>query len=123
MSRSTGRLVQNCFPTNLHFANTRVPRAFSNGNFALLCDRMGEFLYARTSLDRREFSFDEAVNVGRVAFGPRDLAVAKAMNNLALVLNDLNPNSDVEPLFLEALDIERERVGVEHPSYGRTLTS
>jgi tetratricopeptide (TPR) repeat protein len=110
-------------PHVLAFGEHASASGLRTGNFALLCDRMGEFLYARASLDSAKFFFLEAIDVGRVTLGPRDLAVAKAMNNLALVLHDQNPKNDVEPLFREALDIERERVGVEHPSYGRTLTS
>ena len=110
-------------PHVLAFREHASAVAIQNGNFALLCDRMGEYLYARASLEPARVFFREAVDVGRVALGPRDLAVAKALNNLALVLHDLYPNNDVEPLFREALDIERERVGVGHHSYGRTLTS
>ena len=109
-------------PHVLAFREHASAAALQNGNLALLCDRMGEFLYARASLDPAKIFFRQAIDVGRVAFGPRDLAVAKAMNNLAIVLHDMNPTGEAESLLREALDIERECVGVAHPSYARTLT-
>lgn len=92
-------------------------------NLAVLCDRMGEFLYARASLGLAKTFFRQAVQVGQAAFGPRDMAVAKAENNLALVLHALEPKYDVESLLRDALAIELEREGILHASYARTLTS
>jgi tetratricopeptide (TPR) repeat protein len=92
-------------------------------NLALLCDRTGEFLYARGSLELARAFFQRAVTVGKDAFGPRHVEVAKATNNLAITLQDIGRNADAEPLLREALDIQRERSGIEHWGYARTLTN
>lgn len=110
-------------PHVLAFCEHAAAAGLKNGKLALVCDRMGEFLYAHGSLESAKLMFRQAVDVGRVAFGSRDLAVAKATNNLALVMHDLDPSGDAETLLRQALDIERECVGEEHSSYGRTLTS
>ncbi|HEY6619403.1 MAG TPA: tetratricopeptide repeat protein [Steroidobacteraceae bacterium] len=110
-------------PHVLAFREHAADAGLKSGAFAVVCDRMGEFLYARGSLESAKLMFRQAVDVGRLAFGSRDLAVAKASNNLALVMHDLNPSDDAEALLRQALDIERECVGEEHSSYGRTLTS
>jgi len=110
-------------PHVLTFREHAAAAGLKNSAVALVCDRMGEFLYARGSLESAKLMFRQAVDVGRLVFGSRDLAVAKATNNLALVIHDLNPGDDAEALLREALDIERECVGDEHSSYGRTLTS
>jgi tetratricopeptide (TPR) repeat protein len=110
-------------PHVLAFREHAAAAGLKNSAFALVCDRMGEFLYARGSLESAKLLFRQAVDVGRLAFGSRGLAVAKATNNLALVMHDLNPSDDAEALLRQALGIERECVGEEHSSYGRTLTS
>jgi tetratricopeptide (TPR) repeat protein len=110
-------------PHVLAFREHAAAAGLKTGAFALVCDRMGEFLYARGSLESAKLMFRQAVDVGCEAFGARDLAVAKATNNLALVMHDLNPGDDAEALLRQALDIEQECVGKEHSSYGRTLTS
>jgi tetratricopeptide (TPR) repeat protein len=92
-------------------------------DLALLCDRTGEFLYARGSLELARTFFQRAVEVGKDAFGPRHVEVAKAANNLAIALHDIGRNADSEPLLREALDIQREQSGVEHWGYARTLTN
>jgi tetratricopeptide (TPR) repeat protein len=92
-------------------------------DLALLCDRTGEFLYARGSLELARAFFQRALEVGKDAFGPRHVEVAKAANNLAITLQDLGLNADSEPLLREALDIQREQSGVEHWGYARTLTN
>jgi len=110
-------------PHVLAFREHAAAAGLKSSAFALVCDRIGEFLYARGSLESAKLMFRQAVDVGRHVFGSRDLAVAKATNNLALVMHDLDPSGDAEALLREALDIERECVSEEHSSYGRTLTS
>jgi tetratricopeptide (TPR) repeat protein len=94
-----------------------------SGDLALLYDRAGEFLYARGSLELSMTFFRQAITVGKNAFGPRDVAVARAMNNLAVALQDKGRNAESEPLLREALDIQLEKSGIDRPGYARTLTS
>jgi tetratricopeptide (TPR) repeat protein len=110
-------------PHVLAFREHAAVAKMENGNFALLSNRMGEFLYARASLDLSKTFFQQAVDVARIAFGLGNIEVAKALNNLAMAMHDLNPNADVESLFREALHIERDQVGTDHTSYARTLTN
>jgi tetratricopeptide (TPR) repeat protein len=110
-------------PHVLAFREHATAAKMQQGKFALLSDRMGEFLYARGSLDLAKTFFQQAVDVGNTAFGPRTIEVAKALNNLALAAHDLNPQADVEQMYREALDIEREQAGADHPSYARTLAN
>jgi tetratricopeptide (TPR) repeat protein len=94
-----------------------------SGDLALLYDRAGEFLYARGSLELSRIFFSRAIAAGNNAFGPRHVAVAKAMNNLAVASQDIGRNAESEPLLREALDIQLEKSGIDHPGYARTLTS
>jgi tetratricopeptide (TPR) repeat protein len=110
-------------PHVLAFREHAAAAKLERGKLSLLSNRMGEFLYARGSLDLSKIFFQQAVDVGEIAFGARSIEVAKALSNLATVLNDLDPNADIEALFREALDIELEQVGPDHPSYARTATN
>ncbi len=110
-------------PHVIAFREHAIAAKLEHGNFALVCNRMGEFLYARGSLDLAKAFFEHAADVAKVSFGPRHLEMAKILNNLALAMHALNPEIDVERLYREALDVEREQVGIDHPSYARTLTN
>ena len=62
-SRYSGQLVRSCFPmccTREHASAV----AIQNGNFALLCDRMGEYLYAERRSNQQGFSFERRSTSG-----------------------------------------------------------
>jgi tetratricopeptide (TPR) repeat protein len=109
-------------PHALAFCKHAEEAGLRNRDLAQLCDRVGEFLYARASLRLAKEFFRQAINVGEVAFGLRDLAVAKATSNFALVSHDISRDAGAETLLRKALDMEREQVGELHPSYARTMT-
>ncbi len=110
-------------PHVLAFREHAIAAKMEHGNFALVGNRVGEFLYARGSLDLAKAFFGQALDIAKVAFGPRNLETGKILNNLALATHDLDPEADVEGLYREVLDIEHEQVGIDHPSYARTLTN
>jgi tetratricopeptide (TPR) repeat protein len=109
-------------PHALAFCKHAEGTGLQNRDLAQLCDRVGEFLYARASLQSAKEFFRQAVDVGQVAFGPRDLAVAKATSNFALVSHEISRDAEAETLLRTALDMEREQVGELHRSYARTMT-
>jgi tetratricopeptide (TPR) repeat protein len=118
------RLLPHVLTLRAHVAGTdHKNESLKRESFALLNDRMGEFLYARASLDLAKTFFTSAIEVGKFAFGSRHAAVAKSMNNLANVLRDVGSRDEAEPLLRAALDIQLESSGADHPGYARTLTT
>ena len=58
-------------PHVLAFREHATAAKMEHGNFALVGNRMGEFLYARGSLDLAKAFFEQAFDIAKVAFGPR----------------------------------------------------
>jgi tetratricopeptide (TPR) repeat protein len=110
-------------PHVLAFHGHALAAGVQSMNFALLSNRIGEFLYARASLDLSKAFFSHAIDAGKSSFGVRHVAVANSMNNLANVLQEIGPGVEAEHLLREALSIQIEVLGTKHPSYARTLTS
>src|ERR1039458_2286476 len=57
----------------------------------------------------------EAVKVAEAAFGPDDLRIASALNNLAQLYYKEGKYAEVEPLNQRALHIREKALGPEHP--------
>ena len=66
---------------------------------------------------RRALSIDER------SHGPEHPAVARDLNNLALLLQATNRLGEAEPLMRRALAIDEKSFGLEHPNVARNLTN
>ena len=66
--------------------------------------------------DRRKTFSVGRFDIGQVTYGPRDLAVAKATSNFALVSHEIGRDVEAETLLRAALEMEGEQVGELHPA-------
>jgi tetratricopeptide (TPR) repeat protein len=65
----------------------------------------------------------EAVKVAEATFGPDDARVATALNNLALLYDELGRYAEAEPLFRRALRIREKVLGPDHPDVAQVLNN
>ena len=66
---------------------------------------------------RRALAIDEA------SFGSNHPNVARALNNLARLLQDTNRLAEAEPLYRRALAIDEASFGPDHPNVARDLNN
>jgi tetratricopeptide (TPR) repeat protein len=60
-------------------------------------------------------SAEQALQLARQAFGPRDPATLRSLNNLAVLYQGQGRYGEAEPLYREALQGRREVLGPRHP--------
>jgi tetratricopeptide (TPR) repeat protein len=65
----------------------------------------------------------EALKVAEATFGPDDARVATALNNLAMVYDDLGQYANSEPLYQRALSIREKALGPDHPDVASVLNN
>ena len=87
-----------------------------------LANELGAFLLESACYDEAEPLKRRALEICEQSYGPDHPAVAAALNNLALLLQDTNRRSEAEPLFRRALEIS-ERHGLGHPHVADALNN
>lgn len=73
--------------------------------------------------EEAETRFRESLRIARVVYGSKHPIVAKAINNLAFLLQDTNRTSEAKSLFREALSIDRANLGEDHPDLAKRLSN
>jgi esterase/lipase superfamily enzyme len=64
-----------------------------------------------------------ALTVAERQFGPDDVQVGRALNNLAELYRAQGRNGEAEPLIKRAFTIDEKALGAEHPSVGEDLNN
>jgi CHAT domain-containing protein/tetratricopeptide (TPR) repeat protein len=65
----------------------------------------------------------EAVRVAEAAFGPNDAKLAEALNNLAVMHEELGEYADAEPLFQRSIAVHEKAQGPNHPDVAMAVNN
>jgi tetratricopeptide (TPR) repeat protein len=73
---------------------------------------IGAYLFEKGGRDRDvEAAFEKSLSIREAAFGPNHLATAKALHNLAALLDEENEPERALPMMRRALEIKRQAAG------------
>jgi tetratricopeptide (TPR) repeat protein len=89
---------------------------------AVLLDRAGTYLGAQGQPTAARPLLERALQIVR-SVSPDDPIEAKALNNLALVLDELGQSAEALPLLERALRIDETSSGEDHPELASTLSN
>ena len=65
----------------------------------------------------------EALKTAQATFGPADMRVGTALNNLAQIYDEVGNYAAAEPLFQSALNNKEHALGADHPSVATVLNN
>ena len=94
-----------------------------NQMLSLLCNQYGLWLYYQERHEMAEPLMQQALAIDEKSFGADHPAVARDLNNLAVLLQATNRLAEAEPLMRRALAIDEKSLGVDHPNVAIRLNN
>jgi len=90
---------------------------------AWLFGQTGTFWLELGDWAQAESAARRALEIYEKKYGPNHTYVARALNNLAQILNRTNRLAEAEPLMRRSLAIDEETFGPDHPKVARVLSN
>jgi tetratricopeptide (TPR) repeat protein len=98
-------------------------RAGIAGATAELLSQVGTLLLVKADYDEAEPLLRRALQIDEDSYGQDHPAVARDLNNLAVLLQNNNRLAEAEPMYRRALQIDEASYGQNHPHVARDLNN
>ncbi|HEY0734282.1 MAG TPA: FxSxx-COOH system tetratricopeptide repeat protein [Herpetosiphonaceae bacterium] len=113
------RLLQHALVA-ANYAETSAVAADATGR---LLNQIGLYFQSRVQLIEAKATFERALRLNEVAYGPEHPNVGTNINNLGLVLQDLGKLTEAQTAFEQALRIHKAVYGPNHPQVAIYLSN
>ena len=97
------------------FAVTEAGQRYIDDPTSVLMGELGALLHGKALHEEAELLKRHALAIDEQSYGAQHPNVARALNNLATLLNDTNRLVEAELLMRRALAIDEQSFGAEHP--------
>ena len=116
-------LLPHVLAATSHLPAFRGPDIRGSTEAAWLLDRAATYLKVHARLDEARYLQERALTIIEATYGPDHPDVAAALNNLALILQDLGDPAAARPLLERALTIAETTYGPDHPIVATRLNN